>query len=116
MENPAINDAYQQSIETTVEMMIDFLPETDHSQAEIDQCRSILVSLGRDIEISAARDMAMDAVRKAVVSLNILNDTCEGCLIETGEREEICIGIISLMHEKGFNDEKQDLTEEWREW
>lgn len=58
----------------------------------------------------------MKIVKSTIEKLNILNGKCEGSLIETTEREQICEIIISASAKKGYNTIEEDITEAWREW
>ena len=58
----------------------------------------------------------MKAVKTAVVKLNKLNDRCDGSLIETDQREQLCELIITAARGAGLSSDKYDITEEWREW
>jgi hypothetical protein len=62
------------------------------------------------------RATARDAARTAVLALNELNNRCEGELIETDQREQICAIIIEAGALRGFNGPDEDVTEDWREW
>ena len=55
-------------------------------------------------------------VKKAVIDLNKLNEKCEGSLIETDQREDICAFLINTAMSFGFIEKFEDITEEWRDW
>jgi hypothetical protein len=56
----------------------------------------------------------------AIIALNTLNDEIEGCLIETGEREDLCELIDNISLSAGLNPEDyangEGISDEWREW
>ena len=58
----------------------------------------------------------MSVVESVVITLNILNERTEYCLIETDARESICGIIQSGAIDCGLQDYDGDITEEWREW
>ena len=51
-----------------------------------------------------------------VLHLNQLNEQCNGELIETDAREDLCAIIIRAGFLRGFNAADEDLTEKWRSW
>jgi hypothetical protein len=57
----------------------------------------------------------MAATERAVPALNELNDRCDGCLIETDQREQLCDILIAAAKNAGL-DSDEDITEAWREW
>ncbi len=56
----------------------------------------------------------------AVVALNNLNEECDDCLIETGEREELCELVNKISIAAGIEPGKygcgEGLASEWRDW
>jgi hypothetical protein len=59
----------------------------------------------------------MAAVKKSVLSLNALNEECDGGLIETDQREELAKLIILAARHAGLESSADDdITYEWREW
>jgi hypothetical protein len=118
----------------------DFDPDFDagYTQADIDRCAEILDTLlealttaseayasspahddedEADGEETELRDESiMQAVKEAVLDLNALNEACEGGLIETDQREQLCDLIITAATQAGLDTDGQDITEEWREW
>jgi hypothetical protein len=57
----------------------------------------------------------MAATERAVPALNELNDRCDGCLIETDQREQLCDILIAAAKNAGL-DSDEDITQAWREW
>jgi len=55
-------------------------------------------------------------VKKAVLSLNKLNDSTQGCLIDTEVREAIYEIIQNSAIDCGLKNYDEDITEEWRDW
>lgn len=88
--------------------------ECDYSQAEIDECMSIVDGYLTAIQ-TAPSDRWIPLIRETVESLNRLNDRCDGALIETDQREDLCQIILVAARRAGMP-EQGDVTEEWREW
>ena len=55
-------------------------------------------------------------VKRAVISLNRLNNTTQGCLIDTEVREAIYEIIQNSAIDCGLKNYNEDITEEWRDW
>ncbi len=87
-----------------------------YSQHDIAECGDILNLYVGDIKKSASKEEGMKIVKSTVEKLNTLNERCNGSLIETMEREQICEIIIGASAEKGYNTMEEDITEDWREW
>lgn len=98
--------------------MEDYMNEYNpsYSQKEIDECVSLLIDFTIKIFSTKSKEEGMSIVKSTILKLNALNDKCEGSLIETNEREQICEIIILAGNEMGYNDIDEDITEEWREW
>ena len=99
----------------------DFDPDFDaeYTQVDIDRCAKIidgfLASL-EDIPKGKEHGSILKAVKAAVTKLNKLNDRCDGTLIETDQREQLCELIITAAKRAGLVSSVYDITEEWREW
>jgi hypothetical protein len=99
----------------------DYDPEFDagYSQEHIDRCDEILTTFLSELEQVSESDAnaeIMEAVKQAVLELNAVNEECEGSLIETDQREQLCEIIISAAREAGLVSDERDITEEWRDW
>lgn len=88
-----------------------------YTDRDILQCNEILeaylASLGGAER--KTRKFIEDAVKNIVLKLNELNQKCEGSIIETDQREDICQIILVAARRAGLETE-EDITEEWREW
>lgn len=82
---------------------------------ELDQAKSSPADLS----------MVSAAIKNAVLKLNKINDDFDGSVIETGEREELCLFIDEAIESKGYNIEQLaqsmdcnrfELTDAWRDW
>jgi len=92
----------------------EYNPEFDagYTQKHVDRLSEIiddfLASLEKTPEHERQNEYIMDAVKKTVLNLNELNEECDGNLIKTGQREDLC-KLIDLAA-------SHDITYEWREW
>jgi hypothetical protein len=59
----------------------------------------------------------MESVKKAVLALNVVNDEADGGMIETDQREQLCLIIDRAARQAGLEvDDYDDLAGEWRDW
>lgn len=98
--------------------MLDYMNDADvnYTEEDIEECITILNDHLDGLEKIKTKSEAKKLVEETVLDLNDLNDDCDGDLIETDQRENICEIIIYGGFLMGFNDEDEDVTEEWREW
>jgi hypothetical protein len=91
--------------------------DCSYTQEDIDRCAAIVDAYLSDMakDSGMSQDSIRDAVKKVVLDLNALNEQCEGSLIETEQREDLCQLILSGATRAGL-DTDEDVTEEWREW
>ena len=91
--------------------------ECGYTQADISQCASIIDAYLADIAANteAGDDQLRLAIQQVVLQLNDLNDSCDGWLIETDEREDLCQILLVAAQECGLTT-TEDVTEEWRDW
>jgi hypothetical protein len=88
----------------------------DKAKKIFDDLISSLILIGED----ASENEKVELFKKAIMDTNELNSECDECLIETGEREDLCelTNIISLAC--GINPDEfgggEGLASEWREW
>jgi hypothetical protein len=103
-----------------IEGMTDYIADGDDSytKADIRKCDKILqqlmARLGK-LDDSMPESAILDYVKKAVLDLNALNGSFDGCLIETDQREDLCEYLLLAARSSGLASDK-DITEEWREW
>lgn len=98
----------------------DYDPTFDagYTQKHIDGCSKIIDDYFAALKVIPAlksEECIAKAVKSAVLKLNHLNEECDGNLIETDQREELCELILSAAKQVGL-ESNEDLTEEWREW
>ena len=99
----------------------DYDPEFDagYEQRHIDRCSEILESYFSalaGIDQVNRNEAIMSAVKSAVLALNEVNNECDGNMIETDQREQLCEIIISAANNNGLQSSQYDITEEWRDW
>ena len=101
--------------------MIGFLEGDDdeardapYTRADIDECMRIVDTYLAAVRSSPVAGL-MPLVRDTVLRLNVLNDRCEGVLIETDQREDLCHILLVAARSAGMT-EQGDVTEQWREW
>ena len=113
-EHPEIKESLEELTRGMLEYMED--GPVNYTEEDVQSCREILVAFIDALKQAKSREAAKDVVKSTVLQLNTLNEVCEGELIETDQREEICGLIINATALLGFNESGADLTEEWREW
>lgn len=93
--------------------------DAGYTQTHIDQCAIIIdryfAALGNASDTRKS-ERILSTVRTAVLALNALNEKCDGSLISTDQREVICKLITSAAKHSGLKSDKDDITEEWRDW
>lgn len=119
-----MNKSDTQKLETIkarlIEGMRGYIADGDESytEEEIKKCDKILqqflMRLGK-LGMSVAEISILDCVKQAVLDLNDLNSSVDGCLIETDQREDLCEYILFAAKRSGLKQDG-DVTEEWREW
>ena len=113
--------SYMKSGEAESEDDPDYDPEFDagYTQEHVDQCSKIIDDLLAGLSILSGpqkEESILKLVQVAVVELNKINEKCDGSLIETEQREELCELIILAAKHAGLESGERDITEEWREW
>jgi hypothetical protein len=88
--------------------------DAPYTRADIDECMRIVDTYLVEVRRTAPTGL-LPLVRDAVLRLNALNDRCEGALIETDQREDLCQILLVAARSAGMK-EQGDVTEPWREW
>ena len=98
--------------------MLDYMKygNENYNETDVKLCMTIMNSYLSKISVSKSKIEGMRIVKNTVMDLNVLNQKCNGKLIETDQREQICPIIILAAYEKGYNRINEDITEEFREW
>lgn len=99
----------------------DYDPDFDagYTQDHIDQCMSLLdtfLATLKNVPPEGKTEFIMAAVKHLVLGLNAVNESCDGAMIETDQREQLCEIIITAAKDAGLESDEYDVTEEWREW
>ena len=97
--------------------MLDGGGEAGYSGSDIGECGRILDEYLAKLAGAEHGDDATvrDAAQEAVIALNLLNARCNGHLVETDQREQLCELIQRAAAEVGVG-AGEDITEPWREW
>jgi hypothetical protein len=104
-----------------LEGMTDYIADGEDSgydTNDIKKCDDILRDFMKrlgGLDDSAPETTILHCVKKAVLDLNALNDSVDGSLIETDQREDLCEYLLLAAQSAGL-DREHDITEEWREW
>jgi len=91
-------------------------PYTDKDVEECDNVLGEFIGALQNMGLEADQPEILECVKKVVLELNKLNDRTGGCLIETGQREELFTYIDFAARQSGLTSTDADVTEEWREW
>jgi len=90
---------------------------TSYDNTDINKVDDILVHYYNKMNEQVANsNNYMGIVKETVVKLNELNKKCDFSIIETDQREDICLFIIETAMQAGFVSKFIDITEEFREW
>lgn len=104
--------------EAVLRDMREFL--TEHGGAfneqDVQQCGIILKRYQDRVAKAADRVEALKHVRETVLALNELDRRAEDQLIERREETRICALILLAGRSRGFFEDGEPVTEEWREW
>lgn len=96
----------------------DYMPSDDdpYKMSDIDECGQMLEDFINELsEVEDDQEKIMECVKSTVISLNELNERLDSQLIETQQREDICMFILDAAELAGLTT-SEDVTEEWREW
>lgn len=112
------NQSIEAQIASLKRSMTDYMESAhpNYTEKDIEKCVQILNEYNIRMANSKSKEDGMQIVKTTVLKLNELNENSGEDLIETGEREAIANIIITVGHNKGYNSEDEDITEEWREW
>ena len=117
-----VQEFYDRITEEVVEPMLDFMKEcgddAEFSAEDVESCKTLLKNYVDTLTelTDPADDRIMAEVKRVVLALNALNEAADYALIETSEREAICILIQDAAVECGLQADIVDVTEEWRDW
>lgn len=92
------------------------IADVEYTSEDVKACMGLLNNHLDKVALSNSEEEGMQLVETTVLALNDLNEKCEYELIETDQREYICEIIIQAGAIMGYNDEFEDITEEWRDF
>jgi hypothetical protein len=97
--------------------MLDGGGDSGYTGADVGECGRILDTYLADVaDVERGDEEAVRrAVRDVVLALNALNARCDGGLIGTDQREQLCTLIQRAAATAGVGS-GEDVTEAWREW
>jgi hypothetical protein len=93
--------------------------EVGYTQEHINHCSNIIDTLLTSLTKAPKEnknEFILKTVKIAVLDLNQLNEQCNGTMIETYEREQLCELIITAASNAGLVTDRDDITEGWRRW
>jgi hypothetical protein len=99
--------------------LLDFIEgdnEPDYTPEDVTACITNLLEFMSSMELEEQTvDSAKQHIKTLVLSLNTLNESCDDCLIDTNQREDICQFIEKVVSSANI-DISSDVTKEWRMW
>jgi hypothetical protein len=99
--------------------MLDFIEgedEPNYTAEDVALCITTLLDFMFSIESETqTQDSAKAYIQVLVLSLNTLNESCDDCLIETSQGEDICSFIEKVLSAANV-EFASDITEQWRVW
>ncbi len=100
-----------------MEGMLEYMKEeeVDYVKADVERCDKILDKFYKKATAANNREEFLMVVKKTVKKINKLTEKVED-IIETGEREAICLLIMKIGNELSYNAPDEDITEKWRLW
>lgn len=96
----------------------EYVPSDDdpYKLTDIDECGHLLEGFIDELsEVQNDEEKILECIKSIVINLNELNERLDSQLIETMQREDICIFILDAAELAGL-ETSEDVTEEWREW
>lgn len=110
-------------LESMREYLVDFddeeyVPSDDdpYKLTDIDECGHLLEGFIDELcEVQNDEEKILECIKSIVIKLNELNERLDSQLIETMQREDICMFILDAAELAGL-ETSEDVTEEWREW
>lgn len=108
-------NALKESILDGMRGFVADMDEPYYPLEKVDECGRIIDDFLAAVRGAQGEAAILSEVEKTVNALNELNDECEGVLIETDQREELCELILGAAQAAGLQT-SEDITERWREW
>lgn len=99
--------------------LLDFIEgedDPDYTSEDVTACITSLLEFMSSIESEEQTvDSANQHIKTLVLSLNNLNESCDDCLIDTNQGEDICLFIEKVITAANV-EFASDVTKEWRTW
>ena len=99
--------------------LLDFIEgedEPDYTPEDVTACITSLLEFMSSIESEAqTKDSVEQHIKTLVLSLNTLNESCDDCLIDTNQGEDIYQFIQKVISAANV-EFAGDVTEQWRMW
>ena len=92
------------------------IADVDYTTEDVKACMDLLNNHLDKVALTNSKEEGFALVETTVLALNDLNEKCEYELLETDQREYVCEIIIQAGAIMGYNDEFEDITEEWRDF
>jgi len=113
-------EAIEQIKDKVVKGMLDYLSEWNvehYTPPDVKTIEKLLVDyLNKMKTLKQNKENYYRSIVKSLnLELNRINDKCDGPIIETDQREDICDFIIQIALFYGYINEEIDITEECRE-
>lgn len=109
-----------ESYTSLISGMIRFIGYEDtkdlYSPSDVEKCVHIVDNFLDAMKSSSDKEQGMEIVKNTITELNDLNDACDGSLIETDQREELCTILNTTCINKDYSTHEEDITEDYREW
>ncbi|MCX6896050.1 MAG: hypothetical protein NTZ16_11235 [Verrucomicrobia bacterium] len=93
--------------------------DAGYTAEDVKKCDKILREFTDSLQklgVAASQSQILECVKSAILNLNKLNESVDGCLIETEQREELFEFIDFAARRSGLQTKEADITEQWREW
>ncbi len=108
--------------EAVLNDMLDYLANegaenAGYQEENVNQVKDVLTTFDTAYRQGVASREAFDALlAPAIEGLNAINDQCDFCLIETGQRELLATYFNRAARLAGVGSESEDVTELLRDW
>lgn len=113
-----VNSKIKKPLELLEKSINDYMEiaDVDYTAEDVKKCMDLINNHLDKVALTNSENEGMELVETTVLDLNDLNEDCDYSLIETEQREFICEIIIQAGAIMGYNDENEDITEEWRDF
>lgn len=113
-ENKQLKELLDQVIAAMTECMQE--ESVRYKIRDIKKCAEIMHVFLEEISATNDKSAGMTVIKNTIEPINQLHKSSRKQLIGTMEREDLCEIINTACVMKGYANEKEDVTQEWREW